>query len=127
MATCVKGNIIRKGYTYTRRDGKRVTVPPSCIQRGKGTQKKSIYNIKVKKGTLTNYGYHAKLSQADRRKALDRAVRGHAKKKRMQYAPVSLSLSKKLILLGTWNKRTNPEITRRARADAKWLKNKYYY
>jgi len=112
--------ISRKGYTYTRKNGTKVRVPPK-YRSNKGL------NIKVKKGTLTKYGYHVKLGQAVRRKALDKAIRGHARRKKMGYAPVSLSLSRKLVLLGTWNKRKNPEITRRTWADAKWLKKKYYY
>jgi len=120
MSSCKKGEILRKGYTrkaYTRADGTRVKatkVKASCIK-DKGMKGKGPKLFKLRKGTLSKHGYSLDLKAADRRKALDKAVKAEG------HLPVIRKLNALYIL----QKNTNPVNSRKFKYDQQWVSRKY--
>ena len=68
------------------------------------------------RGKLREFGYSVYLPEKERQKALDKAVKEYG----------GLSVYRKLIAVYTLNKNRAPEIARRFRKDANYIKNKYY-
>lgn len=120
--TCPRGQIERAGYerkAYTKADGTRIKatyVSATCIE-DKGNKGKGPKLIpKLKKGELSEYGYHIKERLAgERRKALKKALKEYD----------ATSVNRKLNALATLNKNTHPTWSERAKADAKWVKKEY--
>lgn len=130
---CKKGEIVRSGYikkkhsrkSYSRKDGskvksasiKRTEVPPTCIKdlgtKGKGYKIPTV----LEKGVLQKYGYDRidTLNVQQRHSALSRAVK---------HIP-PLSLYRKLVILGTLNKNKDPELAKKFRKDADWVKQNF--
>lgn len=107
---CKKGEIRRKGYT--RKDG--VKVKSTCIK-DRGLKGKGPKLFKLRKGTLSRHGYTLDKKAADRRKALDKAVKaeGH------------LAVIRKLNALSILQKNTNPVNSRKFKYDQQWVSRKY--
>ena len=79
-------------------------------------KKKTIINVKLKKGELTKYGYKnvKSLSKTKRRKALNKAVKkyGHGK------------VIRKLSILRTYNKNKNPKLSKKFRNNMVYVQKK---
>lgn len=118
--SCSIGQVQRKAYTrkaYTRADGTRVKavrIPANCIvERGSGTGKK--LGIVMKKGELKSLGYEIHESAAERRDALNKAVKKYG----------ALSVFRKVNLLATLQKNTSPANARKFKADASWIEKNH--
>jgi len=127
-------HIIRSGYTV-RRSRKVITVHrgsktyryvrPAGVSRvkpmpipdvgaaGKGT--KLIGSLK--KGMLTQYGYHPVEAVTNRHKALTKAVTNGREK--------PLAVFRRLTAISTLTKRTLPRASSIYKKDAKWIRSKY--
>jgi hypothetical protein len=68
------------------------------------------------RGKLREFGYSVYLPEKERQKILDKAVKEYG----------GLSVYRKLIAVYTLNKNKAPEIARRFRKDAEYVKRKYY-
>ena len=86
---------------------RRVKMPKSVQRRIQET---------LREGELIKHGYRMRASATARHRALAKAVREDG----------GLTVHKRLILLYTWNKNDDPDLARIARADANWVKKKYY-
>lgn len=130
-SNCPAGTIERAGYTkkgykrrsFTRKSGSFVKgtsvgpseVPPTCIT-DRGTPGKGLKIPTVlEKGVLKKVGYNnvRNMSLAERHAALERA-NGSIKN--------PLSLFRKLIVVSTMNKRTNPDVSKIFKEDAYWVR-----
>jgi len=118
---CPRGQILRKGYTrkaYTRKDGTRVKavrVKANCIL-DKGLPGKGPKVIpKLRKGLLTQYGYHATDTVAKRHLALDKAVKAYG----------GASVIRKLNAIYVLNRNTNPSMAAKFKVDRNWVSKKY--
>ena len=133
---CPPGYILRKGYTrkfsknvksngYTvRRKGTIYTVRPkaneisvaaSCIK-DRGLQGKGPNSIgKLRKGELIKYGYQYRLSDANRRKALQKAIK--------QYGV--LSVYRKLDAVAKLSVRTAPDASKIFSKDRNWIHDNF--
>ena len=118
---CEKGEIVREGYTrkaYVRKTGIRVSrtkVAPGCIRavglsKKRGTKGKQLFVLE--KGTLTQYGYHANLTEEDRHNALKKAL--------VTIKP--LSVYRKLNALYVLNKNKDASLANLYRKDADWVR-----
>lgn len=105
--SCPRGTIRRKAYT--RKDG--VHVKSSCI-RDRGKPGKGPRLFTLKKGGLSKYGYHMKDNAEKRHKALKKALKHNS------YA----SIVRKINALSILMKNTEPYLSKKAKADLKWLK-----
>lgn len=120
---CKPGQIIRKGYTrkaYYRADGTYVSaskVKPVCIT-DQGNPGKGLALIgKMKKGELTQFGYHLSSNVTYRRKALTKAIKRYD----------ALSVFRKINAISILQKNTNPSYSAKARADANWISKNYHH
>ncbi len=132
-ARCSPGEEERAGYVrreykrkaYTRKNGtnvrathvKSAEAKPVCIKkRGKGTGYK-IPTV-LEKGDLKKFGYGnvRDLSIRERHKALTNAV---------ESVKNPLSIFRKLIVVSTMNRNTNPEVSDIFHQDAYWLRSKF--
>jgi hypothetical protein len=133
---CPPGYILRKGYTrkfsknvksngYTvRRKGTIYTVRPkaneisvaaSCIK-DRGLPGKGPNSIgKLRKGELIKYGYQYRLSDANRRKALQKAIK--------QYGV--LSVYRKLDAVAKLSVRTAPDASKIFSKDRNWIHDNF--
>ena len=123
---CKPGQIIREGYTYTRKSAfKRQTVntiqvAPGCIKATglsikRGTKGKQLFVLD--KGTLTQFGYHTALRDDQRQATLKKALQ--------QIKP--LSVYRKLNALYVLNKNKNPALALLYRSDADFVKTTAEY
>ena len=115
----VKSNgftVRRKGTTYTVRPKKNeITVDASCIK-DRGLQGKGPNSIgKLRKGELIKYGYQYRLSDAKRRKALQKAVK--------QYG--ELSVYRKLDAVAKLSVRTAPDASKIFSKDRNWIRDNF--
>lgn len=85
---------------------------PESFQRGK---RKTIIGVKLKRGLLTQFGYHADKSARARHIALMKAVAHEG------YVGVIRHLN----LVATYSKNRTPAISRIFRQDQRWLSAKY--
>ena len=129
--TCPEGYTIRKGYTrkisnsigkkgYTRRvkgvlhnvhpKTNSTQVEAACVKKRKT---RSIG--KLRKGELIKYGYQYRLSDALRRKALEKAVK--------QYG--ALSVYRKLDAVAKLSVTTAPDASKVFGKDRNWIRNSY--
>lgn len=117
---CKTGEIMREGYTrksFERKSGVHVTgstVAPACIKavglsKKRGTKGKQLFVLE--KGTLTQYGYHANLTEEERHKALKKAL--------VDIKP--LSVYRKLNALYVLNKNKDASLANLYRKDADWV------
>jgi hypothetical protein len=133
---CPPGYILRKGYTrkfsknvksngYTvRRKGTIYTVRPkaneisvaaSCIK-DRGLPGKGPNSIgKLRKGELIKYGYQYRLSDANRRKALQKAIK--------QYG--AISVYRKLDAVAKLSVRTAPDASKIFSKDRNWIHDNF--
>lgn len=131
---CPSGYILRKGYTRkfsknvkskgftVRRKGTVYTVRPkaneimvsaSCIK-DRGLPGKGPNGIgKLRKGELIKYGYQYRLSDANRHKALEKAIK--------QYG--ALSVYRKLDAVAKLSVRTAPDASKIFSKDRNWIHN----
>jgi len=115
----VKSNgftVRRKGTLYTvRPKANEITVAASCIKdRGlPGKGKNSIG--KLRKGELIKYGYQYRLSDANRRKALEKAIK--------QYGV--LSVYRKLDAVAKLSVRTAPDASKIFSKDRNWIRDNF--
>jgi len=76
---CPKGSISRNSYTYIRKStGKKISVKSSCVKsKGLRSQGKKTKRVlpQLNKGSLTKYGYSTKLSDEERQKTLNKALK----------------------------------------------------
>lgn len=128
---CPEGYILRKGYTrkisnnigkkgYTRRvkgvlyvvhpKTNAIQVDAACVKKRKT---RSIN--KLRKGELIKYGYQYRLSDALRRKALEKAIK--------QYGV--LSIYRKLDTVAKLSVRTAPDASKIFSKDRNWIRNSY--
>lgn len=108
---------MRKGYTYTRKDGKRVSVKPKCIVDRGAPGKGAKVLPKPRKGKLGAFGYSKvkSLSVAERHAALKKAVKYYGRD----------SVIGSLTLVANYNKKTNPRTAAIFRSDAKWVHREF--
>ena len=114
---CPKGEIMRKGYQFTRKTSKKVIrVEPTCIEdRGKpGKGPKLITMPSYDVGLLSKYEYQLSNNHAARVKSLKRAMRNEN----------GLKVLRHLNAIRTLNK-SNEKIYNKLDRDMKWLQ-KYY-
>jgi hypothetical protein len=71
---------------------------------------------KLKKGMLTQYGYHPVEAMTNRHKALSKGISKGEK---------PLSVMRRLVAIGTLTKSRLPRASRIYRQDAKWISRKY--
>ena len=85
----------------------------------KNTFKKSVSqnNLKLKKGQLIKHGYVnvKKLTLAERKKAIDKAVKEYGR----------LTVIRKLNILRTLHKNKNPKLSKKHGVDMKYVQTKY--
>lgn len=124
--TCPSGMILRTGYRrkpYKRSSGVKVHssyVSPACIPaKGRAliTGKKGKKLFKLRKGTLTTFGYSAYESERSRHSALNRAIR-HGKK-------TPLEVFRKLNAVALVTKNTVPYVSKTFLEDRNWVRRKY--
>ena len=100
---CPKGYVSRKSYTYKKKStGRKVKVKASCVKsrglRSKGKRTSRVLP-KLKKGSLTKYGYSAKNNSTERHTAIKKAIKAYG------YGEVI----KKLNAVKLLSKNTNPK------------------
>jgi hypothetical protein len=111
---CPRGKIVREGYVKLL-DDEEVEVPPTCVKdtgrKGKGEK----IPVVLEESVLADLGYSGikKLSAAERRKALKKAI---------WQGENALSLFRRLVYIATLNKNKDPELFKRLRSDALWIK-----
>ena len=115
---CPKGSISRVGYKYIRKStGKKISVKPSCVK-SKGLKSQGKISRRVlptlNKGSLTKYGYSTKLSDVERQKALNKALKAYG------YS----SVVKKLNAVKLLTKNTDPKRSKIYSKDLKFVQKK---
>ena len=111
---CPEGQIRRKAFSYTRRDGTHVKVKSTCIKdagkKGK-TPSRRRWSPKVKKGGLSGWGKYK--SDRSRHEALNKHVKSDG------YATIMRRLN--------WLKNVTADTETKARAkeDIKYLQQRY--
>ena len=125
---CPTGYILRKGYYrkgYHRKDGTFVKgsyVEPACVK-DQGKKGKAIFKRPLKKGELTQFGYHLKdTDQLHRRGSLFKAMK-HFQEKEKDGGP--LKVFRMINALQILNKNTNPTYSKRAENDKEWISRNY--
>lgn len=128
---CKKGYIVKEGYVRKsyrrgsyRRGSKKISgtrvgqtiVPPKCIKSRGRPGKGSPLIGPLKKGTLSQFGYHSNLSTESRHTALKKAVR------ELEWLPVYRKLNAIYVL----SRRTNPQASRIFKQDRDWVKKMHY-
>jgi len=114
---CKKNEIVREGYIKKLKNSRsKITVPPTCIK-DRGNKGKGKQLFRLNKGTLSQFGYSDVMNKtkADRQKLLKRAV-SHIE---------PLAVFRKLIAVSTLNKTTNPQLAKRFRDDAEWVRDNF--
>jgi len=102
-------------YSYIRKAGKTRVRPvpiPDVGAAGKGPKLIG----KLKKGMLTQYGYHPVEAMTNRRKSLSKGI---------SQGETPLAVSRRLLAISTLTKRTAPRASRIYKQDAKWIKSKF--
>ena len=112
---CPRGSISRRGYIYLKKStGKRIRVKSGCIKskglRSRGKKSNRVLP-KLKKGSLTKYGYSTSVSESKRHIALKKALKAYG------YS----TLVKKLNAVKLLTKNTNPKNSRIYGRDLKWI------
>lgn len=116
---CKKGYIERSAYIKKNK----TIVKPKCIKdrgaKGHGIILPASLEIQVDKIDLGKYGYYNLINKSlsERHKALKKILK-------KEYKNNWLPLYRRLILLSTLNKRTNPKLSKIFKKDATYLKSK---
>ena len=114
---CKKGQIMRVGYDYTKKNTKKtVKVKPTCIE-DKGKPGKGPVYFKIPKediGLLDKYGYTLKNKYEDRIKSLKKANKELPKLKVLRYINALRTLQK-----------SNEKYYNKLDRDMKWLQENY--
>lgn len=112
---CLKGEIMRIGYTYKRKTSKK-QVKPSCIQdkgkMGKGPKLINIPNYDV--GLLGKYNYSLTENKDERHRALRRANKNEDNLKILRHVNALRTLHK-----------SNERLYKKLNNDFKYLQNIY--
>lgn len=111
----VRATTKHKQYTYMRKAGFTRVKPvpiPDVGAAGKGPKLIG----RLKKGMLTQYGYHPVEAKTNRYKSLSKAI---------SKGEEPLAVFRRLQAIGTLTKRTLPRASRIYRADAKWVRDKF--
>jgi hypothetical protein len=114
---CPKGQIERIGYSFTKKQSKKlIKVKPTCIDdKGKpGKGPKLITIPREDQGLLDKYGYTLKKSHIDRVKALKKAYREINHLKILRYLNAIRTLQK-----------SNEKYYNKLDKDVKWLQEYY--
>lgn len=77
-----------------------------------------------KNNALRAYGYSLSLPAKQREAALDKAIRGYMKKRRVDKRQATLSTYRRVVLLRTLNKH-RPSLYQKLNTDASYLQKKY--
>ena len=115
--TCKKGQILRTGYEYTKKNtNKTVKVKPTCIEdKGKpGKGPKLIIIPKEDIGLLDKYNYTLKNNYEERIKSLKKANKELSKLKVLRYINALRTLQK-----------SNEKYYNKLDRDMKWLQKNY--
>lgn len=91
-----------------------VVEAPSAPEAGR-RKGKTIINVKLKRGVLTMYGYHADNSARSRHAALMRAVEDEG----------YVAIIRRLNLIATYSKNRTPHYSHIFKQDQRWLSAKY--
>lgn len=117
---CKKGTIMRKAYTRTTRNGKRVTVKRGCIKDvgapGKGLRGGPGIGT-LRKGDLAKHGYLrvASMKKEARHVALKKAIEEYG----------SLTVWRKLNAVYVYTRRTSPSNSRIFKEDMDWIRSTF--
>ena len=114
---CSKGEIMRKSYIRTLKNGRQIHVPEQCIQ-DRGLPGTGFIGIgPLRKGELTKYGYQHvnNLTISQRRTALRKAIREYG----------SLGVWRKLNAVAVYTKRTSPQTSRIFKEDMAWIRSEF--
>jgi len=113
-------SIYRKAYSYKRKDGKVVHVPRTKIKdvgkKGKTPTSKKVLPV-LKKGELSKHGYAANKSDLGRHRALSKAIGNSSDK--------AHKVIKRLTVIATYTKNTQPGNYKKYKKDAQWVHEKY--
>jgi hypothetical protein len=116
---CKKGYIERSAYIKKNK----IIVQPKCIKdrgtKGYGNIILASLELSIDKIDLGKYGYYNLINKSlsERHKALKKILK-------KEYKNNWLPLYRRLILLSTLNKRTNPKLSKIFKKDATYLKSK---
>lgn len=102
-------------YTYVRKAGTSRVRPvpiPDVGAAGKGPKLIG----KLKKGMLTQYGYHPVEAMTNRHKSLSKGI---------SKGEMPPAIMRRLIAISTLTKRTAPRASRIYKQDAMWVRSKY--
>jgi len=116
---CSRGKVYRRSYTRRSPSGKKIRIAASCVKSPAKYKKsprrspvKSPVRIKVRKGTLSKYGYKTIYSTRERREALELAVEHEG----------WLPIFRKLNIIAVFNKNKNPELSELLIRDRNWVR-----
>lgn len=117
MSNCPKGTIKVEGYTYTKKDGKKVKVGSKCTpDKGKPGKGPKLFTIPKKdEGLLGDYGYELKISHEKRTKAIKKSIKKNGALKVLRF----------LTAIRTLNK-SNERYFNKLDKDVKWVQKNYF-
>lgn len=116
-----RGEIVRKGYRT--KSGK--YVPPTIIE-DRGLPGKGPKTLPTPRdGTLSKHGYSTTKTAASRRRNLTTAINAEMRKRRISKRAAAVSVQRKLNMVASLSKNTNPATSRKFKADAQWVKSQY--
>ena len=117
LGKCPKGEIMRVGYSYTKKKtNKKVSVEPTCIKdRGKaGKGLKLIQMPEYDVGLLSKYGYSLAHSHIDRVKSIKKAMKENSELKILRHINALRTLQK-----------SNQKYHNKLDKDYKWIEKDY--
>ena len=116
--SCSKGKVVRKAYSYTRKDGTRVNVPETCIlEKGRpgpsrgGAPKKRVVKISHP-GSLKKYGYSLSKTASERDESLNKILKAYGYSETI----------KKLNAIALLFRNTEPAYTRKIKRDMSYIR-----
>ncbi len=116
IKSCSNGKIMRSGYSFTKKTGKKVKVKSTCIKdqgkEGKGPKLIIIPDYDV--GLLSSYGYSLKEPHEKRVKAIRKSMKEHSE----------LKILRHINALRTLNK-SHKSLFNKLDKDMKWIQNDY--
>jgi len=112
-------NVTKKGHTYRVYPKASSTLVKAACVKNRGLPGKGPSSGKpigpLKEGELSRYGYKARASEADRHKALKKAIDVYG----------ALNVFRKLDAVAKLTMRTAPEVHKIFVADRKWIQNNF--
>lgn len=116
--SCSRGQVVRKAYSYTRKDGTRVKVPATCIvEKGRpgpsrgGAPKKRVVKISHP-GSLKKYGYSLSKTSSERDESLRKILKAYGYSETI----------KKLNAIALLFRNTEPGYTRKIKRDMSYVR-----